>query len=74
MLTTSSNEKLYIPFQMMVEEVKKAKELVNQPKVKGGDDEPDWQNVRHFFSLDRFVDQNIFFIFWMKQASLLDYV
>lgn len=28
---------------MMVEEVKKAKELV-QPKVKGGDDEPDWQN------------------------------
>jgi hypothetical protein len=32
---------------MMVEEVKKAKELVTmQPKVKGGDDEPDWQNVR----------------------------
>ncbi len=31
---------------MMVEEVKKAKELVTmQPKVKGGDDEPDWQNV-----------------------------
>ncbi len=35
-------------FQMMVEEVKKAKELVTmQPKVKGGDDEPDWQNVRN---------------------------
>ena len=30
---------------MMVEEVKKAKELAAQPKPKSGDDEPDWQNV-----------------------------
>jgi hypothetical protein len=38
-------------FQMMVEEVKKAKELAAAPKPKGGDDEPDWQDVSR---LERF--------------------
>jgi len=35
----------FLFFQMMVEEVKKAKELAIQPKAKRGDDEPDWQDV-----------------------------
>jgi len=30
---------------MLVEEDKRAKELASKPKIKGGDDEPDWQNV-----------------------------
>ena len=40
---------ILIVFQMMVEEVKKAKELAAQPKPKSGDDEPDWQNVSFVF-------------------------
>ena len=39
-------------FQMMVEEVKKAKELaLIQPKPKSGDDEPDWQDVSALYLL-----------------------
>ncbi len=41
----------FFDFQMMVEEVKKAKELAAAPKPKGGDDEPDWQDVSR---LERF--------------------
>lgn len=37
---------------MLVEEDKRAKELASKPKIKGGDDEPDWQNV----SIQRFYD------------------
>jgi hypothetical protein len=40
-----SNLTFFLFFQMMVEEVKKAKELAIQPKAKRGDDEPDWQDV-----------------------------
>jgi hypothetical protein len=45
---------------MLVEEVKKAKELAAVPKAKKGDDEPDWQDVSFITSIN--FDQNT--LFW----------
>ena len=53
---------ILIVFQMMVEEVKKAKELAAQPKPKSGDDEPDWQNVsrmERFCSAEKYLSMQL---------------